>query len=82
MKQHGGIAQVNREHAARNNDHSKGVRQGQRAGGSGRDTNTIAGSTSMHQAGPKASQRPASGSASDVQAVGRLAKGRFETGKK
>jgi len=82
MGKHGGIDKVNSEHNARNNDHTKGVRQGQRAGGSGRDTATIAGSMSMHQKGPTQRMPPSDGSSKDVKALARVAGGRTETGKK
>lgn len=69
---------INREQSSRNNDRSSGMRPGDRAGGSGRDTATAGGSMAVHQDTPKTKSRSMGGS-SDAKALGRAASGKIET---
>lgn len=68
----------NREQASRNNDRALGMRDGQRGGGTGRDTNTIAGSMKVNDPGPKG-KSPSMGGSSDAKALGKASAGKIET---
>jgi hypothetical protein len=73
-----GIDHYNREQASRNSDHAMGMRPGDRAGGSGKDTATAGGSMAVHQNTPK-SKSPSMGGSADVKALGRASAGKIET---
>ena len=72
------LAAINREQASRNNDRSIGMRGGDRSGGTGRDTNTVAGSMKVNDPGPKG-KSPSMGGSSDAKALGKASAGKIET---
>jgi hypothetical protein len=77
-KHRAGIEHFNKEQASRNQNKSMGMRPGDREGGTGRDTATIAGSMEVHENTPK-SKSPSMGGSSDAKALGRAAAGAIES---
>lgn len=69
---------LNSEQASRNNDHKLGMRPGDREGGSGKDTATVAGSMKVNDPGPKG-KSPSMGGSSDAKALGKASDGKIET---
>lgn len=78
MSHRSSLDHYNREQASRNNDHSMGMRPGDRAGGKGKDTATAGGSMKVNQTS-RTQKSPSMGGKSDAKALGKAAGGKIET---
>lgn len=73
-----GIERFNREQSSRNTDKGMGLKGGDRGGGTGKDTATVAGSMKVNQTS-RSQKSPSMGGSSDVKALGKASGGKIET---